>query len=372
MTLTDAEQLKFHILAEGITVSDDAAEHLRTINEDRSLTPADYASTTGLILRLDDDVWVNAPVRAYNPNFVAEETPVHLEVDGEGLLLTRETVTSRARFWRPPAYHGEVGSNGKPYNYYVYTHGDRVRLSPMMGCGMVCKFCPIPYEDKYGTKPLEAMMEAIHVALNDPVQPARHMLISGGTPKPAEFPYLQGVYKAVLTEFPDLEIDIMMVPADGLLDVEGLAKLGLNELSINIEIISEDMARQYMRQKLQHGLAHYLKFIESAANVLGPARVRSMLMVGLEPPESTLDGVRLILEAGGVPVLSPFRPDPVTPLADSPPPDAAMMLNVFTAATELARQLGGTLGPACPPCTHNTMTLAGAGATYPHTEPILC
>jgi uncharacterized radical SAM superfamily protein len=236
---------------------------------------------------------------------------------------------------------------------------------------MVCKFCNIPYEDRYSTKPIDAMLEALRAAINDPTQPAHHILISGGTPHEKDFEFLQETYRQVLKEFNDFPVDIMMVPVDGLLDVEELASLGVNELSINIEIINEELAHRYMRQKLQHGLDHYLRFIEKATQILGERRVRSMLMVGLEPVEDTLTGVRLILEAGGVPVLSPFRPDPVTPLSEHPPPTANDLIEVFVEATSLANRIGISLGPDCPPCTHNTVTLASRNAYYQRPIPVL-
>jgi hypothetical protein len=291
--------------------------------------------------------------------------------DGGGLFVQAGERRSPARFCPPPAYHGQNGSNGKPFNYYVFTHGDRVRLAPMQGCAMVCKFCNIPYEDRYGTKPVDAMIEGIETALADPIQPARHMLISGGTPKPAEYAYLQDVYRQILRRFPTLETDIMMVPVEGLLDVAELADLGVHELSINIEVVDRGVARELMRQKNALGLDHYLAFIEHAASILGEGRVRSMLMVGLEPAESVMEGVRLICDAGGVPVLSPFRPDPVTPLAGHRPSSAAELESIFTAATWYVESIGVSLGPLCPPCTHNTLTLCADGATYPHPVPAL-
>ena len=223
---------------------------------------------------------------------------------------------------------------------------------------MRCQFCNVPYEDSYATKPVDEMMDAVRCALADHIQPAQHILISGGTPIPKDIPYLQAVYERTLREFPLVEIDIMMVPVDGLLDVQRLRALGVHELSINIELHDRAQANVIMRKKHLQGLDHYLDFIASASDVLGPGRVRSMLMVGLESIEGTLTGVRAILERGGIPVLSPFRPDPATPLRDLPPPSAKHLEEVNLRANDLAKDAGLYLGPTCLPCTHNTVTLS--------------
>jgi hypothetical protein len=78
-------------------------------------------------------------------------------------------------------------------------------------------------------------------------------------------------------------------------------------------------------------------------------------MVGLEPIESTLEGVAAIARRGAVPVLSPFRPDPSTPLRNFPPPTADDLERVFLEATEIVHSLGARLGPHCSPCSHNTL-----------------
>lgn len=372
--LTDAEHLKFRVLELGLTISPEAEMLLRSATEDRQLTPADYASTSGIILRLDDEVWVNAPIADYNPNFVGG-TPFTLDATETGLFVDGGELSSIARFWVPPRYHGEADTAGIPYNRFVYTHGDRVRLAPVQGCAMACKFCNVPYEDRYDTKPIDLMLEAVRVALDDPIQPARHMLISGGTPRTEDVPYLREVYRRVLRAFPCIDIDIMMVPVEGLLDVQELADLGLHELSINIEIVNPRISRTLMPQKFRQGIDTYLGFIERAARVLGPGRVRSMLMVGLEPPDDTLQGVRAIIDSGGVPVLSPFRPDPSTPLHDRRPAISDALEEVFLGAERIARQSGSILGPTCLPCTHNTLTLApqasGQTTAYLHPLPTL-
>lgn len=369
--LTPAQQLKFSLLSQGALVSDAAAERLDAIVDGGPWSPADYASTKGLILRLEDDVWINMPVERYNPALVSGSS-IHFDIDDQGFFVAGDGLRSRAEFWRPPAYLGATTSNGRPIKNFVVGHGDRVRLSPTIGCAMVCDFCNIPFDDTYaGLKPVDIMIESLQVAFADPIQPPQHILISGGTPGPPHVDGLREVYERVIAEFPHRIVDIMMVPVPGLFDLEYLDALGLNEISVNLEIFDEGVASRVMRHKHRQGRQWYLDFLETAAQTLGPGRVRSMLMVGLESPESTLAGVRALLERGCVPVLSPFIPDPITPMRDVRAPSTDLTLDVFHRASDLAARFGTTLGPTCAPCMHNTMTLPTPGATYEHAVPLL-
>lgn len=373
--LTPAQRLKFKLLAHGASVTPTAVEALDAAVDGGEWSPADYASTKGLIVRLEDDVWVNMPVERYNPA-VASGSEILFDVDDDGFVVEGYGLRSHAEFWRPPQYLGATATNGRPIKNYVVGHGDRVRLSPTIGCAMVCDFCNIPFDDTYaGLKPLDVMVDALRTAFNDPIQPAQHILISGGTPGAPHVKGLREVYERVVTEFPERLVDIMMVPVDGLFDLSHLDALGLNQISVNLEIYDEEVAARVMRHKHRQGRQYYLDFLENAAVVLGPGRVRSMLMVGLESMESTLAGVRALLQRGCVPVLSPFVPDAVTPMADRRPPTADYTLEVFLRASELAAEFGVSLGPDCVPCMHNTMTLPGFGShstsSYSHHAPLL-
>lgn len=356
--LAPAERLKFRLLAGGVAITDRATAYIGAVNGGRAMTPADYASTSGIILALEDSVWVNAPIRLHNPNFVTT-TAFTLDSDGpEGPLVVRgEGLSSTARFWLPPAYHDGTNAEGERYTDYAFTHADRVRISPIAGCHYTCKFCDLPYEFRYRTKRVEGLHDAVRVALSDPVQPAAHVLISGGTPRDSDIGYLRDVYESVILGFPDVSVDVMMVPIDELLDPAWLDRIGVNELSVNLEIYNRDVARHLMRRKADQGLDYYLDYLEKAAEIMGPGRVRSMLMVGLEPMEDTLAGVRAIAARGADPVLSPFRPDPATPLRDRLPPDARLLEETYLRSLDIVRRENSALGPKCLPCTHNTLTL---------------
>ena len=360
--LTEPQRLKLELLARGAIVSPAARNALHELTREDRVSPADYASTSGIIARLDGVEWVNIPIEEHNPNFVASSPYVFDHRDG--FFVHGAGMEAEAEFWPLPDYHGRLGSNGRPLNNYVFTHGDRVRLSPTIGCAMECTFCNIPYDDAYaGVKPIEAMLEAVRIAVSDPGQPARHMLISGGTPGPPHVAALREVYYEVLQEFAPLGVDIMMVPVDGLFDLQKLDELGVRELSINLELWDEKLASTVMRHKYRQGRQHYLDFLETAAETLGGSRVRSMLMVGIEPLESTLEAVEAIAARGCIPVLSPFRPDPVTPMAAAAPPSAEDLRVAYERAIEIATRHDVSLGPTCDPCTHNTLAFATGSAS---------
>lgn len=358
--LSFAEQAKFGLFFGGIAIAPEAEAHVMRAYGERPLTLADYASTSGVSLVLDDDVWVNAPIAAFNPNFVFE--PQHeLMLDGRQLIIRdlRDGAVLPARFVPVPAYHDMRNADRELYTDYVHTHTDRARISPVRGCAMRCQFCDIPYEFKgrYYPKPVGRLIDAALRAINDPIQPASHLLISGGTPGKRDYAYLRQVYREVIEALEGIEVDIMMVPIREVLDLDELITAGVHELSLNIEIWDREIARQLMPEKYHAGLSAYLDFIAEAVDRLGPDRVRSILMVGLEPEESTLAAVEALARIGCVPVLSPFRPDPITQLATLPPPSEAFMTRLFLEARDRAARHGVKLGPGCIPCSHNTMTL---------------
>ena len=356
LTFAPAELVKFDLLASGIVVTQAAEQFIGEANKGRPMSSADYASTSGLILRLDGDVWVNAPTNEHNANFV-DAAPYVLLADDGRLFVDGPHGRVGAHMWLQPDWHERTTTGGDPYRRVGVAHTDRVRVSPIEGCAYTCTFCDLPFEYRYRSKSVDALLETVAAALSDPDQSSGHVLISGGTPRPEDYDYVRECYESILAHFPGVPVDIMMVPLREILDLENLSSLGLQEISINIEIWSRDIARRVMPRKYKQGRDFYLDFLSEAAEILGGGNVRSMLMVGIEPLEETLAGVEAIAQRGCVPVLSPFRPDPATPLRDWPAPSAEFLKTAYSESWAITRHYDVALGPACMPCAHNTLTL---------------
>lgn len=85
---------------------------------------------------------------------------------------------------------------------------------------------------------------------------------------------------------------------------------------------------------------------------MGTNRVRSCIIVGLEPIEDTIKGIELLCQIGCMPVLSPYIP--INGM-DIKKPSVETMLKVREIAEEISNQYQVPLGPLCKPCTHNSI-----------------
>ncbi|MFH1376737.1 MAG: radical SAM protein [Candidatus Woesearchaeota archaeon] len=361
--LKKIERAKIELMTYGMNVSETARRSISG-DEGRPLTLADYASTSGISMVLGDNIWVNAPIRDYNPNFV-NETYYTLDFRDEGFFVDSDGIQFKTIPVPVPAYHKEKAPSGDPYIYLAITHTDRVRISPIGGCAIACHFCDMSYTSKYRKKDIEDLVDSVRVALEDPIQEAHHVLISGGTPKPKDYEYEREVYRAVASVFPEIDVDVMMVPMPGLLDAQELKEIGIHGLSINLELYNQDMAKKIMKGKWKASRQMYLDFIEDSIPIFGVGNVRSLLMVGIEPLEDTLRGVEALAERGCDPVLSPFRPDQSTPMMSEKPPSVNFLIETYERAREIVEKFEGVkLGPRCIPCHHNTLTFPDDSGLY--------
>jgi len=365
-TLTVEQELKLYLLAHGVRI-DPAAEASWLDQFGGPLTLNEYASTSGVALYTHDGIWINAPfIEAFT-----EQTEARLICEGGKFALTRGSLVVPVNVVPVPAYHQETYEDGErrlPYTNLGVTHTDRCRISPIEGCAWVCTFCDLPYDFRYRKKPREEMLRVVQKAKSDRLAPARHVLVSGGTPKPADEPWIDEIYEFI-AQNAAMPVDVMMPARKDMGYPARLKAAGVNMMSINVEIFDKDRARRITPHKARLlGVDHFIDYIGEAVKVFGVGFIQSLMVFGsaIESMESTLAGVRAIAERGGMPVLSPFRPDPATPLGNQPPASLEEMKRVYGESLEICERTGTgvKLGPRCIPCHHNTVTFPDGSDFY--------
>lgn len=357
---TQLAKLKVSLLTEGVRLTPEV-EHRLSDGGRLPLTLHEYATTGGVTLVIGEDVYVNAP---FDEKWSAS-APSALGLGQDGAIVVHyDGQEYPAKVLPLPGYLDAHDQEGRRAIDVAMSHADRVRLSPLDGCAFSCKFCDLA-ATRYQKATPDRLVNALQIALKDDALPARHVLISGGTPGPKDAGYLLKVAKHV-TAATRLPVDIMMAPLEDAGFVDELVDGGIHGFALNMEIFDPTYARDIVPQKARLGHAKFADAIERAVDRTGGrGRVRSLLVAGLEPAEATLRGVEFLARLGCDPVLSPFRPTRGTPLADARAPTRVEMEKLLGNATTICKDYGVMLGPRCIPCQHNTLSLPwGSGYSY--------
>ncbi len=358
--LSELELLKILLLAEGIRV-DPSAERQLSQGGLVPLTIHEYATTGGVTLIIDEQLYVNAPFDDWYCDRAS--TSLHFDESRNSYFIRFSGGEVDARAVPLPGYLEAVDGQGRPVCETAMSHTDRVRLSPIDGCAFTCRFCDLA-DKKYVLRPLEQLLESLNVAKGDSHLPARHVLVSGGTPGRRHEPYFDDVMTAVIGAA-GLPVDAMVTPRADPAYVERYVKHGLHGFSINLEVYDDEVAKRVIPEKQRLGREVFAMNVERAVRATGGnGRVRSLILVGLEDPESTLEGVEFIASLGADPVLSPFRPARGTRMEMYEPPNASMLARIYLESREIAERYGVKIGPRCIPCQHNTLTFPAGDQAY--------
>ena len=217
---------KLDLLYYGVSISDSCYDALKK-GGDGQVNNDDYITTKGLMILLDNELYVNANLNESSKYLIDFR-------DNKFFLKYQDIDVCSVTIIQPPdfALNKVSLSSGELVTTLVNIHGDRLRLQPIQGCANRCKFCDIN-ESNYYEHSIESLDEAFKYALDH--VGFRHMLISGGSPLPnnKSYVYLNSVYKYFGEKYGDeYPIDIMLVPRGLTIDdnnIEGFRKF-LNKL----------------------------------------------------------------------------------------------------------------------------------------------
>ena len=341
--------IKANLFEYGIKISPEAKKILDS--QSNIWLMDDYITCSGVTLHFGNQY---ATV-GVEPNSIYEliekNQKLYIKKDNEENLIETTVIT-------PPDYmKDEIVIEGKKITVYTNTYTDRVRLQLISGCVNKCKFCNAT-EFKYEFNSITGLEEALKIALSQ--SDVRHILISSGSVKIEDLEKITEMYDYFGKKYSKYDIDIMMTPrgftsyTDSSQYEQYLIHLKnscISGLSINMELNSVENLKKYCPEKAQIGQENYLKFIELAVKIFGKDKVRSLLIVGLEPLEETLKGVEKLAKIGCNPVLSPLFPYGEANF----PPNAQLFISAKEKSEEICKKYNIEMGPLCRPCSHNVL-----------------
>lgn len=252
--------------------------------------------------------------------------------------------------------------NNIPYKAIAFISGDRLRIKPERRCffkanKMGCLFCPgnktsmsnITYE-------LSDIMEVIDYCIDN--EQFRHILIGGGSADPStDKNKILPVIKYIRSKT-NKPIYLMSLPPNDINYVDKYISAGVNEIAFNLELFDRKLALEYMPGKGRISLEEYITKLERAVSLIPEkGNVRSMLMVGIERKENTLKAIHFLAQKGIQPMLSIFRPTPNCNLSYIIQPSNEDVYALFTEAEKICKKYNLELGPSCPSCQNNTLSI---------------
>lgn len=341
-------KLKASLFSQGISIPQSSLSYLKTKTD--KFFVDDYVTTNGIILNFGNQ-YATVPIN--------EKSQYKLNISGNSFLIANDTnsLIEIAIFIPPDYMKGGTIINGQKITTLVNTHLDRVRLQAIGGCANTCSFCSLN-ELPYKVNSKEDLEEALQIALSE--NNSRHILISGGSAREEDLEKLTDTYSYFSSNYQHLEPDVMTTPRgfkkynqpnEYREYLEHLKQLGVFSLAVNFELNNEQKLKRFCPEKAIIGSQNYLQFIKEAVAVFGENKIRSCLIIGLEPLSETLKGVDKLARIGCNPVLSPYVPNNKIDAR----PSAELLIEAKHKSEEICDKHGVRLAPFCEPCRHNAL-----------------
>lgn len=225
-----------------------------------------------------------------------------------------------------PRFYSAQTRSGARMGSFASLHDRLLMLHPLMGCGffarpgMACGYCQydsmLNEEQPPLRDPLE-LVEVVRAALAERDIDTVYLYNGAAPGEDAGLTRLIPVIALLRKHLGQQQIALETVAPRNVEIIDELYAAGLDIFVCNLEVNDAARFAEVCPGKQQDGGQQAVwKALEHARVVFRTGSVVSHLIVGLEPLASTLEGMRSLVACGVVPLLTPFRPLPGTPLAD--------------------------------------------------------
>lgn len=346
--------LKFKLFFYGVNID---ASTLETLNSKGYRVPAIIrtGASYGIESIVNNSLYVNIPIN--------KESPIHM-VETLDTLIMDDNSTCAIKILKHPI-SVSLEKNGVLIENVGKICFDRLGITLYSGCSFKeknkgCKFCGIDNAPSFNTHYLmdsDDLVFVLKTAFDVPNNEIKHILLSGGVLPGEEYgaAIFAEAAQTIKTINPKLSVSAMLPPPEKDSTLQMLITAGIDEISINLEIMDRDYRQRLIPGKEEIGMDRYFKALEYLSNHLPKFGARSILMGGIEPLESTLNGVEELCKRGVMPIISHYRTLGVR--LPSFVANEEDMYDLWESASNIADKYGMVIGPTCIPCQSNVIAL---------------
>lgn len=343
-----AKRFKTAILNQGVHLSESC---LKELEKDGG---PNYEMFSALDLIIDDSICINAP---YMVDF-SELSPFEVDfINKTYILKYYSKVIAKVKVRTADINANRITKSGIPYYAISYMGVDRLRIHARSGCyfkskQIGCHFCGIDGGDLFSMTDIKEVLDTYKNTSE-----IRHFLVGGGSFNPSDdFHKVLQIVRYIHETF-KRNIYLMSIPPIDETILFKLKEAGVTEVAFNLEIYDRIRAKKIMPGKGNIPFKRYDTAFQTAVKIWGKnGNVRSALIVGLEPKESTIQGIEYLCNIGVSPILALFKPD--GKMEDYLAPSSDEVLYIWETAENICKRYRVPLGPSCHYCEDNVLKIS--------------
>lgn len=309
MRKEDLIKIKSELICSGIKIN----EISEKIYDIEHKTKIKRTSNMGLQLLLSDDIIVSVPYNKTNPF----NSKYYLYEKDNKIYLTNDelTIEVKPHPLSSPNWYDYKLKNGKNISEYIQMEGKNVLIcSVTTSCCYFakyeqCAFCAL--NGKLSSNEpdrIESIIEALKIILKEDSS-VKSINLTGGnlyTEDKGANQYF-GILKEI-RKISNVPVAVEISPPDDLNILYKLHDAGATAIEMNVEIWDEKIRNMMMPGKSKIKREYYIEAWKKAVEIFGEGNVGSGIIIGLENPFSSLEGIKAMVDAGCLPSILPFKP----------------------------------------------------------------
>ncbi|MBI5492221.1 MAG: radical SAM protein [Deltaproteobacteria bacterium] len=285
---------------------------LRGIRIDDPVVKAWACGSSGIDIMLPQNTPVNIPC---SEEFTGS-SPYIIKKKGSGYAITDGKGEVGVSLLERPAFYNKKTSTGVHFSNIGASHGSYTVITPSPRCdffnrSIECKYCAGNFDIKGRDNTVysvEEVIETVEAVLKEKSSGVIYFSIGFSDTDDGGIEFLKPYIKAVKKQFNCL-VAVEALPPKENHWIEETYALGADSVLYNLEIFDKELFELICPGRAQLiGQKRYMEALAHAAKIFPNGTVASHLIVGLEPPGSTCQGIDFLTEMGVVPILPIYRP----------------------------------------------------------------